>query len=383
MIAVKRKTRQYINGKYFDYPINAYQTFRNLGFCIILRILIDYMVSHIRYKILKKPISNFYDYALATFGKTLANFNIINYTEKIWGIPTQYLSEDWAKKRIKGLNVTEIILNVIKKIKRNNRNLKTMIETFYYPKYGAGTVYESIQNKLESLGYKINLNSYPTKIIHKYNKIIEVELSNNGVTDRIKCDYLIESIHIVDLIKLLYPTPPKEVQDAASNLKYRSQVYLFIIVDKERIFEDQWIYLPDASIPFARITEMKNFSSHMSPNQKTSLFIEFFCNEDDDIYTMTKKSLFELTIPHLEKLGFLKRDDIINYYKIDGGRDYPIFDISYKNNLETIYNYLNSFKNLFYIGRPGRFAYTSQDESIEMGLTAANKIIREKNSIED
>ena len=250
---------------------------------------------------------------------------------------------------------------------------KTLIETFYYPELGSGQIYETIKEQVLQAGHHIFFNSYPTRIIHDNNHIVAANVRNNDENFEIKFDYLIESIHIVDFLKLLYPPPPEYVTDAAKRLQYRSQVYLFVTLDRNKVTDDQWIYFPDPNTPFARISEMKNFSRKMSPTNKTSIFVEFFCNEDYKLYQLTKEELFELCVPYLEKYGFFNRNDIRHYYKFQGHKDYPIYNVTYETNLNIIKNYLDSFDNLFYIGRPGRFEYTSQDQSIEMGIQSSTE----------
>ena len=186
---------------------------------------------------------------------------------------------------------------------------------------------------------------------------------------------LIQSIHIVDLVNLLDPGPPPEVLEAASKLKYRSQRYLFLTLNKERVTRDQWIYFPDPDFPVARISEMKNFSPQMAPSDKTSLFVEFFCDSRDSVYSVDKEDLLDRVLPYFEKNGFFLRNEVRSIYDFSGYKAYPIYDLNYKTHLSVVKNYLDSFENLFYIGRPGRFLYTNQDHSLEMGIAAAQSII--------
>ncbi len=176
-------------------------------------------------------------------------------------------------------------------------------------------------------------------------------------------------------MKLLSPLAPDEVTESLNKLRHRSQVYLFITIDKDSITNDQWIYFPEREIPFGRVSEMKNFSKKMSPEGKTSLFVEFFCFEGDNIWNMDKDKLFELAMMHFEKLGFFTRKEVRNYYLIKLKNVYPIYDLSYHENLKTVKEYLEKFENLYFIGRPGRFKYNNQDHSLEMGILAAKSII--------
>lgn len=194
----------------------------------------------------------------------------------------------------------------------------------------------------------------------------------------IKPDILVESIPITKFISLLSPKPPKEVIDAVAGLKWRAQVYLFITLNKEKVTNNHWIYFPTKDIPFGRITEVKNFSKEMSPKGKTSLFVEFFTFENDKIWNMSKKDLFNLTAKHLEKLGFFRKDEVRKYYLIKRKNVYPIYDLNYTEKLRVIKKYLDKFSNLIYIGRAGRFKYCNQDHSLEMGILAARTIIERK-----
>jgi len=376
-IPVNRQTRQFIDGKFFDYPLNAFQVVRNVGLAKVFEVTAGYAFALLQYRILKKPVRSFYDYALASFGRPLAELNILGYTEKIWGISTKDLHPDWARQRIKGLNVGKLLVDSAKKLitGRHGSNVKTLVDTFYYPDRGAGCTYEAIREKLERDGYEVLLNSFPTAVHHDGQRVTSVTMDVQGASVTVFPEYLIESVHLTDFVKLLRPEPPAEVLEAASRLRYRSQVYLFITLDRERITGDQWIYFPDPSIPFARISEMKNFSPMMSPPGKTSLFVEFFCDEGDPIYSMTNDNLFEHAMPHFERLGFFQRSEVRNHYLFRGGKDYPIYDLRYPENLKPVQAYLDRFENLYYIGRPGRFKYTNQDHSLEMGILAARSII--------
>ena len=369
-IKVNRLTRFYVNGKFYLYPVDWKNVFHNLGVAGTTKILVDFVLGKLKF-INKKP-RNFEDYALSTFGKSLAQLNVFNFNEKIWGLPVGQLSVDWATQRIKDLTLTSLIKNMVLK----KQGPKTLVDQFYYPALGTGLIYEEIAKKLvRNPLNKILLSTEPVLLVHQ-NKVIKEAVLTNG--KRIKFDNLVSSIPIKRLVSILSPKAPETVMQALVRLKLRSQVYLFLTINKEKISDDQWIYFPDRNIPFARVSEMRNFSGLMSPKGKTSLFIEFFCWEGDNIWIMDKKSLFDLTIAHLEKLGFVKRSEVIDYYLLRQKDSYPVYDLSYKKYLKIINDYLAKFSNLIYIGRPGRFKYTNQDHSLEMGIIAARSIIENK-----
>ena len=376
-IMVDRRTRQFIDDKFYDYPINALQALSNIGFIKAARMSVDYAISKINSSIFKKKINNFEDYVLANFGRTLGEFNIINYTEKIWGISAKEIHPDWAGQRIRGLNLSSLIKDNFIRLTgiKSAEKPKSLVDIFYYPQSGTGLIYETIADQIKSAGYQIMLNTEPVEFFCQNNRFQKVLLNSPDGQLEIEFNNLVESIPLTNFVTLLNPSAPASVIESAGKLKHRSQTYIFITLDKDSITKDQWIYFPSKNIPIARVSEMKNFSADMSPMGKTSLFVEFFCFENDEIWNMPESKLFEMTIKHFEDAGFFKRGDVRRYYVIRQKDAYPVYDINYKAHLSEIKKYLNAFENLYYIGRSGRFHYNNQDHSLEMGMLVAKSIV--------
>ncbi len=375
-IKVNRLTRFYINGKFFLYPLELKNALLNIGIYRGFRIVFDYTQEKIKNIFVRRNFSSFEDYTIANFGRTLAELNMLNYTEKIWGLPCSQLSADWAKQRIKGLSLGSAIKKAIFK---GENGPKTLVDQFYYPDTGTGLIYKRMKEEIISDNEnKIYLKSIPTKIVHENGMINEIIINNKGNEINFKPNYVISSIPITEFITLLYPMATEDIRGASKKFRYRSHVSVFITLNKQSIFPDQWIYLPDKEIPFGRIMSPKNFSKKMSPEDKTSLFVEYFCWENDEIWNMDDNELFELTVKWLEKLNFLNKMDVINYFTHKEKYAYPVYDLIYKEYLEEIKKYLDQFKNLQYIGRSGRFKYNNQDHALEMGILAARSLIDKK-----
>jgi protoporphyrinogen oxidase len=373
-IQVKRLTRFYVDGKYYFYPVRLGNVLKQMGPLKAVRVLFDFLYEKIRGWVLPRQINSFEDYAVANFGRGLAEFNMLNYTEKIWGIPCTQISRDWALQRIGGLSVTA----TLKKLLFKKGGPKSLVDTFFYPELGSGTIYRAIAERIRAKGSVILTESEPCKIRHAGGKVTEIEVKTASGIQTFAPDAVACSIPVTQAVRLFDPPAPKEVLDAAAALKFRAQVYLFLTVDRDSVSKDNWVYFPDKNIPFGRFSEMKNFSVKMSPAGKTSLFVEYFCFEGDSIWTMDKDALLALTMTHMEKLGFLNRTEVTSVHHYRQAHVYPIYDLHYKDHAETIMNWLDGFQNFFAIGRPGRFRYTNQDHSLEMGILAARSIIDEK-----
>ncbi len=371
--AVPRQTRQFIDGKYYNYPVSFQQVVRNLGFWKSARVGIDYFLARVRYGLLKKPMRTFEDYVVANFGRTLAEFSMINYSEKIWGIPCSQIHPDWAKQRISGLNLWSVFKNALGL--GSGKGPKSLVDEFYYPQFGTGRIYEEIGKHLRATGTQIVTKSEPVQVRHAGGRITEVDVKTADGVVTVRPGHVVESVPITRFLELLEPPPPPEVRAAASKLRWRAQVYLFLTLDKERVTTDNWIYFPSKDIPFGRTSEMKNFSADMCPPGKTSFFVEFFAFESDAIWSMTKEQVLDVVMPYFEQWGFFTRKDVRNTYLMKRQHVYPVYDATYKEHLAVVRGYLDSIHNLVHIGRPGRFRYTNQDHSLEMGIIASRMIL--------
>ncbi len=367
-IRVKRHTRFFINGRFYHWPIKPGNVLLTMEKMRMVRIIGDFLIERVRNKITPRKPKNFEEFAVSTFGRSLAEFNMLHYNAKIWGIPPTQMSVDWSTQRIPNLSITSLIKGTLLK----KFSPRTMTDEFYYPESGTGLIYDTIAAKIKN-DNPILLNTTPTAIKHDGRKITSVTLSNKVTYSNLEA--VITSIPITTLVSLLDPPAPKDIQTATTKLRFRAQVYLFLTIDKPSVSLDQWIYFPDKDIPFGRISEMKNFSPLMAPKTKTSLFVEYFCWEGDTTWTMSKNELEDLTVTWLEKLGFIQKSEVIASYIFRQPNVYPVYDLAYKKHLKAINKYLDHFTNLANIGRPGRFRYTNQDHSLEMGLAAATAVV--------
>lgn len=376
---VPRLTRQFIDGKFYDYPVKPLQVFRNIGPWKSCRILFDYTRARVQFGLLRRPTVTFEDYVVANFGRTLAEFSMINYTEKIWGIPAGTIHPDWARQRIHGLDLWSVCKDIVRKALRigeRGGTPKSLVDTFYYPQFGTGRIYQEIQQHLVASGTEVATGSEPVAVRHDGRRVTSVDVRfGDGTVRTLHPQQVVESVPITRFLGLLDPPPPAAVFDAADGLRWRAQVYLFLTLDKESVTTDNWIYFPNKDIPFGRTSEMRNFSPDMSPPGKTSFFVEFFAFETDPIWSMDEDQVLDLVMPYFEEWGFFARTDVRRAYLLKRPCVYPVYDMEYDQRLAVVKRYLDGLENLIYLGRPGRFRYTNQDHSLEMGIVASRMIL--------
>lgn len=375
-IKVPRLSRIYYKNKFFSYPLEPYNALSNLGLINSISIMWSYFKAKVR----PNPVEeNFEQWVSNRFGKRLYETFFKTYTEKVWGIPCTEIRADWAAQRIKGLSLKKAIINAI----FGSNDTKTLIKEFNYPELGPGQMWERFQSILNSKGSPVHLNTEVIEIERQDYRVKNITIEQNGQTQKITGEHFVSSMPVSLLLKRMNPAPPKEVLAAANDLKYRDFLIVTLVVDQAKLFPDNWIYIHSPEFKVGRIQNFKNWSKAMVPDQsKTCLGMEYFCNESDALWKMPNSELIELASREVKALGLVDPDvniedgTVIRQYKA-----YPVYDDTYRRNVEIIKKYIQKFENLQTVGRNGMHRYNNSDHSMLTGLLAAKNILGEKHNL--
>jgi len=375
-LRLHRKTRFHVGDRRFQYPPRLGDSLSGLGFTRAIRATLDLAGERLRDLGGRAEPLSFEDFVVRRFGRTLAEFNMLNYTEKIWGIPCDRISPDWAAQRIEGLTVRAIVRQLL--AGRDRAGTRSMTQTFNFPDQGSGLTYESMRRRIEATGLATVIDGAEIDCVrHGAEGIEGVEYLRDGVRSELACRQVISTMLLTDLVTALRPGPDEATLATARSLRYRSQVYVFLMIDKPRITDDTWMYFPDHAVPFGRFHEPRNFSPKMSPDGATSLWLEHFVFTGDGTWQADPAELATRDIEWLVKLGYLEDRRQVLGFRSHRERDvYPIYDLDYRRRLEPVMRWLERLPGLYLAGRGARFRYTNQDHSMEMGILAAQSILR-------
>ena len=382
-----RVSRIYYCKKFFDYPINlSFNTIKNLGFIKTIQSGFSYLKS----MIIKKEEVNLENFYINRFGSKLYKIFFEGYTEKLWGRSPKYIDSSWGAQRVKGISLLEVLKNSIFKIFniKNKSNETSLIEEFYYPKYGPGQMYEEMERKFVSMGGKILKNYNVVKINNVSNKIKSVICVNDGNEIEINGDIFISSMPIKDLITGMSKVP-SNINNIANGLPYRDFLTIGLIVDKlkiknktnidtlNNIVPDCWIYVQSTDVKLGRIQIFNNWSPYLVKDVENtvSLGLEYFCFENDELWNSSDNELKELALNELIKIGVL--DDnvkVINYHVERVEKAYPAYFDSYSE-FDKVKKYLDKFDNLYCIGRNGQHRYNNMDHSMACGIECIDNIL--------
>ena len=387
-----RCTRIFYRRKFFSYPIDLrWENIKKLGLITTIQIGFSYIKAQIFPKE-ENQLENFY---INRFGKKLYQMFFENYTEKVWGIHPSQISSDWGKQRVKGISISEIIKDYFRKIFKTKKKENTevsLIDKFYYPKYGAGYMWEKMKQNIEKNGGKVIVNA----------NVIDIDLSKKQITYKceenaktIEADIIISSMPIKDLIEAMKPNQdiPDEILQITNNLPYREFMSACMVVkkinlkDTNGIIKDNWIYIQESDVKVGRMQIFNNWSEDLFLNKddakdKVLISLEYFCSENDEYWNMSEKDFLQFAEKEAIKIGIIDDGDVIDSKQIKIKKAYPAYFGTYKD-FNKVIDYLNTFENLYCIGRNGQHKYNNMDHSMLTGIETVNNIVNHQKNKEN
>ena len=382
-----RISRIYYLKHFFNYPITlSIDTLKNLGFVNIIKGGFSYLKS-ILFKRKESSLENFY---INRFGKKLYKMFFEGYTLKVWGRHPSKISADWGSQRAKGLSVLTVIKdNICKILHITNKNKETsLIESFYYPKYGPGQFFEELEKKILKKKGEVRTGCTVTNIIIKNKKIVSVIYKNNGKEVELKGDIFISSMPLKDLIESFSIKVEPDIKRIATNLPYRDFMTVGLLVKNLKLknttnirtirnmIPDCWLYIQDVSVKLGRIQIFNNWSPYMVENPIDNIWLglEYFCNENDSLWNMSDEEFINKAIDELVSMGIINKEDVLDSHLERVKKAYPAYFDTYSE-IDKLITYLNTFSNLYCIGRNGQHRYNNMDHSMLTSMIAVKKII--------
>lgn len=374
MLTRPRLSRIYYGGKFFDYPLKPMNALRGLGLWNAFLVLLSYLWIQIRPI---RPEVSFEDWVSNRFGRRLYRIFFKTYTEKVWGIPCNKIGAQWAAQRIKGLSLFTAVVNMLMRGVRSGgqKQIKTLIEEFEYPRLGPGMMWEAFHADIERMGGRVLLESPVQRIEHDGKSIVAVEFGRSNRT-RVEVDRFVSTMPLRDVVQKLSPPAPDHVRAAAERLAYRDFLTVALIIDAPTLFPDNWIYVHDPRVKLGRIQNFKNWSPDMVPDPRlTCLGLEYFCFEGDGLWTMTDADLVKLGSHEIAAIGLLGGANVIDGTVVRMPKAYPVYDEGFEAALAVVRDYLSTFANLQVAGRNGMHKYNNQDHSMVTAMLAAQNLL--------
>ena len=369
---VARRSKILLGDTYFDYPLRPSNAIRGLGVAAAARMLSGYAIARLKSRVRDPRMISLEDWVVSRFGRSLFRAFFKGYSEKVWGIDCRRISAEWVEQRIQGLSLGAVIRNAL--FASSGKTVATLAGEFLYPALGIGRIADRLQEEIER-DNRVRTGVRVERLAHRDGRIQSLTAIEGGRARVVEAEEFVSTIPLTSLVEMLQPGAPADVRAAASRLRYRDLVVVAVMLDRPRVTDQTWIYVPDPEVPFGRLHEPTNWSERMAPPGQTLLVTEHFCCRGDATWRARDEDLAERTVAHLARLGFISRREVIASAVVRVPRAYPLFEVGYREHHERICAYLGRFRNLEIAGRGGTFKYLNMDHAIAAGIDAAERIL--------
>ncbi|WP_246404287.1 NAD(P)/FAD-dependent oxidoreductase [Novosphingobium sediminicola] len=373
-----RMSRIYYEGKFYSYPLRAFEALRNLG---IWRSAAC-MASFARAKAFpRKSVKSFEDWTINQFGQKLFSIFFKTYTEKVWGMPCDEMSADWAAQRIKGLSLWGAVVDGLKRSlglnKRPNDGMatKTLLESFRYPRLGPGMMWEAARDHVIASGRGQVLMGHALKQLSQgADGQWRVSAGHRGGETVIHAAHVISSAPMRELAGRIHPLPVSLPE--AMELKYRDFLTVALKIRSDDLFPDNWIYIHDSKVQVGRIQNFRSWSPEMVPDSGVACVgLEYFCFEGDGLWSQSDEDLIALATREMEILGLVRADQVIGGSVVRQEKAYPVYDETYAAHVSAMRADLESrFPTLHMVGRNGMHRYNNQDHAMMTAMLTVENI---------
>jgi protoporphyrinogen oxidase len=379
MLVRPRSSRIYYKGKFFTYPLRATEALLKLGLVESVRCVLSYAWA--RLAPVKEPRS-FEDWVSNQFGRRLFQMFFKTYTEKVWGMSCKEISADWAAQRIKGLSLATAALNAIRPPRRRHDGadvIKTLIDTFRYPRRGPGMMWDACAARIRDLGGDVRMGA--TVVGCRWDRDSRrwtIDYENvEGHRDSLVVEHVISSAPIRELVGSITPTMSDAARSAAAALRYRDFLTVVLILKDRGAVDDNWIYIHDPGVRVGRVQNFKSWSPEMVPDPTMACYgLEYFCFEGDGLWNAPDSELIDLGRRELATIGLAEEADVVDGCVVRQRKAYPVYDGDYALHVGTIRAEIaNAYPNLHLVGRNGMHKYNNQDHAMMTAILTARNIM--------
>jgi len=378
MIERPRKSRILYGGRFYSYPLNAAEALRNLGPIETARCIASY--GKARVFPVREPRS-FEDWVSNQFGQRLYGIFFKTYTEKVWGVPANEIQADWAAQRIKGLSLFTAAVNAVRpkrEPKDRKAQIKTLINSFRYPRLGPGMMWEAAARKTRELGGTVRMGCRVTGFECRPDGSWRVSfVDGDGAPATIDAGHVICSAPLRELLQNLQPAPAPAALAAAGKLGYRDFLTVALVVRARNKIDDNWIYIHDPGVKVGRVQNFASWSPELVPDPSFDCYgLEYFCFEGDGLWNSTDEELVALARRELVHIGLVEAEDVIDGKVVRQKKAYPVYDDAYASHVATIRETLErDYPNLHVVGRNGMHKYNNQDHAMMTAMLAVRNIV--------
>lgn len=374
-LILTRGTRVLLRGKEYVYPLEMLQVLTGVSPLLSFRIVFDYMVATLKSTLAPpKKEDSFEEWGVRNLGRTLYDLCFGIYSARVWGLPTSQISSKQAQ-RVAKLNLKNIILRTLG-IKADPA---TYFTKYMYPRQGISVLFENMATAVREKRNCILLNTPAVRLERDASRaggpITRVVFARDGREESIECDGVLSTLPLPQLVNMMTPALPATVAAHASKLRYRSLKLIYIALKRPQLTDYHWVYLLDEQFRVNRMSEQKNVSGEMVPNDRTILCIELSCWRDEPLWNASDEEIYRIALRDLLQMGYgVTEDEVEDYYVTGIPTAYPVYELNFEDHLIPTLEGVHAVPNLLTLGRHGLFLNNSMDDNVLLGMKVGDHL---------
>jgi len=373
LIVRRRSSRIYYRRRFFSYPLQPMEALLKLGPIEAARCVLSFLRA--RARPIRAPRS-FEDWVVNQFGRRLFTIFFKTYTEKVWGMPCREISADWAAQRIRGLSLWAALRTaLIPRPSGARSGIKSLIESFRYPRRGPGMMWEAVARRFVDAGGELAMGTEVRALRPGDGWTLELATPDGPRT--VRATHVLSSMPIRELGERLAEHLSEPARAATQAFAYRDFLIVVLAFRGPELFEDHWIYVHDPGVRVGRIQNFRRWSPDMvSDPEVHSYGLEYFCFEGDGLWTSSDERLVDLGRAELARMGMGAGLELVDSCVVRQSKAYPVYDLGYRERVATVRAELARWPTLQLIGRNGMHKYNNQDHAMMTGFLAAENVLR-------
>jgi len=313
--------------------------------------------------------ATFAEWILATFGPGLAELFMFPYNRKVWGYPLDQLSAEWIGDRVARPDLDRIRRNIAERrddVSWGPNNL------FRFPREGGtGAIWKAVAALL------------PAEKLRFGHRVTRVRLSDRVLVlesgQTLPFDTLVSTVPL-DILTAMVEGLSAQAVEAGRRLIH-SSVHIIGVglqgAQPETLRKKCWMYFPDASSPYYRVTVFSNYSPRNVPpiDDGWSLMAEVCETPHRPVDPATLRSS---VLAAMENDGLIPPGTrVVTFWQHREEHGYPTPFLRRGDVLRAVLGELETHR-IFSRGRFGAWIYevSNQDHSFMQGVELVNRLVR-------
>jgi protoporphyrinogen oxidase len=364
-----RHGRIRLGGRWIHFPLKPADAMLRLPKKFAASLMTDMALKPLR----PKPNGNatFASTLRSGLGPTISEQFYFPYVTKLWGLSPDELAVELAERRVSGSSVGKILTKMMRQLPGFR---SPTAGRFYYPRQGFGQIVQTMADAAQHQGSAITFGADIKRIEREGNRAVAVWAEREGGPERITSDHIWSTIPISHLVRLIEPAAPQEVLAAASSIRSRGMILIYLFLEQDQFTEFDAHYFPELSIPVSRMSEPKNYSATSEPRGLTVLCAELPCDPGESYWKMSDDELGARFEDWLGGVGLPVRAKVRKALTRRLGHAYPVYDLGYEEKFRIMDEWLGGIDGLLTFGRQGLFAHDNTHHAFAMAYGAADSL---------